>query len=209
MSDILTSVVVSETFSDMETDALVERSGMAIIVDPVSIEPMRRTDLDAVSRIDHRCFPAPWLASAYITELSNRSACYVVARVGPKIVGYAGEWVIMDEAHITTLAVDPDQQGRKIGERLLLAMLDEGILKGASHATLEVRESNRAAQMLYRKYGFKEAAIRKNYYTDNGENAIVMWANEIATDAYQQNLRELRHKLYEAYQACLRLEEQR
>jgi ribosomal-protein-alanine N-acetyltransferase len=177
---------------------------MAIIVDPVSIEPMRRADLDAVLRIDRRCFPSPWLPGAYLTELSNRSACYLVARIGQEVVGYAGEWVIMDEAHITTLAVDPAQQGRKIGERLLLALLEEGILQGATRATLEVREGNRAAQNLYRKYGFHEAAIRRNYYTDNGENAVVMWAEEIHTPHYQARLRELRHLLYEAYQERLR-----
>src|SRR5262245_47397918 len=98
---------------------------MAIIVDPVSIEPMRRSDLDIVLRIDRRCFPSPWLQSAYLTELSNRAACYLVARIGQEVVGYGGQWVIMDEAHITTLAVDPLHQGRKIGERLLLALLEE------------------------------------------------------------------------------------
>ena len=177
---------------------------MAIIVDPVSVEPMRRSDLDAVLRIDRRCFPNPWLQSAYLTELSNRAACYLVARIGPDVVGYGGQWVIMDEAHITTLAVDPLHQGRKIGERLLLALLEEGILQGAGRATLEVREGNRAAQNLYRKYGFHEAAIRRNYYTDNGENAVVMWAEEIHTPKYRERLRELRHRLYEVYQERLR-----
>jgi ribosomal-protein-alanine N-acetyltransferase len=156
---------------------------------------MRRTDLEAVMRIDRRCFSMPWLAGAFLTELSNRSACYLVARSGPEIVGYSGHWVIMDEAHITTLAVAPEFQGRKIGERLLLAIIEEAIYQNASHITLEVRESNRIAQRLYSKYGFYETAIRKSYYTDNGENAIVMWAVEINTPQYQHNLRLLRHRL--------------
>jgi ribosomal-protein-alanine N-acetyltransferase len=177
---------------------------MAILVDPVSIEPMRRADLETVHRIDKRCFPTPWLHSAYLTELSNRSACYLVARIGREVVGYGGQWVIMDEAHITTLAVDPNHRSRKIGERLLLALMEEAVLQGASRATLEVREGNRAAQNLYRKYGFRNAAIRKNYYTDNGENAIVMWADEINTSQYQQRLRDLRHHLYQVYQDHLR-----
>jgi ribosomal-protein-alanine N-acetyltransferase len=163
----------------------------------ISIEPMRHTDLDAVVRIDRRCFPSPWLPTSYLTELSNRAACYLVARIGQDIVGYAGLWVIMDEAHITTLAVDPEQQRRKIGERMLLALLDEAILRGASHVTLEVRESNRAAQRLYCKYGFHNAAIRKSYYTDNGENALVMWCEEINTPMYAQRLRSLHHDVYE------------
>lgn len=165
---------------------------------------MRRADLEAVQRIDRRCFPTPWLPSAYLTELSNHAACYLVARVGLEVVGYGGQWVIMDEAHITTLAVDPLQQRRRIGERLLQALMEEAILQGANHTTLEVRESNRSAQNLYRKYGFREAAIRKNYYTDNGENAIVMWADEIHTIAYSRLLRDLRQRLYEDHQARTR-----
>jgi ribosomal-protein-alanine N-acetyltransferase len=170
----------------------------------LSIEPMRRTDLEAVLRIDKRCFPTPWLPGAFLTELSNRAACYLVARCGQEIVGYGGQWVIMDEAHITTLAVAPQHQGRKIGERLLVALIEEAILQHASHITLEVRESNRAAQRLYRKYGFHEAAVRKSYYTDNGENAIVMWAVEINTPRYQQQLRALRQNLQGNRQKILR-----
>jgi len=170
----------------------------------VSIEPMRQTDLEAVLRIDKRCFPTPWLPGAFLTELSNRAASYLVARCGEEIVGYGGQWVIMDEAHITTLAVAPEFQGRRIGERLLIAMIEEAILQNASHITLEVRESNRVAQCLYRKYGFHEAAIRKSYYTDNGENAIVMWAVEIDTSRYQQQLRLLRENMYDSRQKIVR-----
>jgi len=173
---------------------------MAILAEPVSIEPMRPADIAVVTRIDKRCFPSPWLPSAYATELSNRSACYLVARIGQEIIGYGGLWVIMDEAHITTIAVDPDYQGRKIGELMLVALLEEGILQGGSHCTLEVREGNRIAQNLYKKYGFHNAALRKSYYTDNNENALVMWAEEINTVNYQHKLRELRHRLYEEYQ---------
>lgn len=172
---------------------------MVLSVEPVSIEPMRAADLEVVARIDKQCFPSPWLPASYVTELSNRAACYLVARQGQEVVAYAGAWVIMDEAHITTIAVSPEQQGRKIGERLLLALMDEAVLRGASHATLEVRESNRAAQHLYCKYGFRNAAIRKSYYTDNGENALVMWAEEINTSKYAQLLRDLRQQVYEAY----------
>jgi ribosomal-protein-alanine N-acetyltransferase len=169
---------------------------MALSAEPLSIEPMRRTDLEAVLRIDKRCFPTPWLPGAFLTELSNRAACYMVARSGDELAGYGGVWVIMDEAHITTLAVAPEYQGRRIGERLLVALIEEAILQNASHITLEVRESNRIAQCLYRKYGFHEAAIRKSYYTDNGENAIVMWAVEINTQRYQQQFRARRQQIY-------------
>ena len=169
---------------------------MALAVEPVSIEPMLASDLDAVHRIDKRCFPTPWLPGAYLTELSNRSACYLVARIGPSVVGYAGQWIVSEEAHVTTLAVDPDQRGRKIGERLVLALMEEAVLRGATHSTLEVREGNRAAQGLYRKFGFRDAAIRKSYYTDNGENAIVMWAEEIHSPVYREKLRQLRQQIH-------------
>lgn len=177
---------------------------MAIIIDPVSVEPMRRSDVPAVSAIERRCYPTPWHENAYYAELANRSACYLVARLDGEVVGYGGMWVIMDEAHITTLAVDPAQQGKKIGERLLHAMLEEAILHGASRATLEVREHNVKAQNLYRKYGFREAAIRKNYYTDNQENALVMWVDDLRDPAYRNRLRELKHLLHVAYDERLR-----
>lgn len=177
---------------------------MAIIVDPVSVEPMRRSDVPTVSAIERRCYATPWHENAYYTELANRSACYFVARYEGKVIGYSGMWVIMDEAHITTIAVDPDHQGKKVGERLLFAMVEEAILRCASRATLEVREHNYVAQNLYRKYGFREAALRKNYYTDNQENAIVMWVDDMRELKYRQRLDELKHKLYLAYDERLR-----
>jgi ribosomal-protein-alanine N-acetyltransferase len=177
---------------------------MAIIIDPVSVELMRRADVPVVSEIERRCYPTPWHENAYYTELANRSACYLVARLDGQVVGYTGMWVIMDEAHITTLAVAPEHRGRKIGERLLIALLEEAILAGAARATLEVRESNVIAQKLYRKYGFREAAIRKNYYSDNQENAVIMWADDISSEAYRTSLRELKHDLYVAYDEDIR-----
>lgn len=171
--------------------------------DAVSIEPMRPIDLDAVVSIDRRCFSTPWMPDSYLIELSNRAAFYLVARKtiekNSVVVAYGGAWVIMDEAHITTIAVDPDWQGHKIGERMLIALMEEVILRGATHATLEVRESNETAQKLYCKYGFHPVAVRKSYYSDNNENALVMWAVEINAPAYSQRLRELRAALYPPY----------
>ena len=161
----------------------------------VSIEPMRPEDMEAVLRIDRLSFPVPWMPTAFATELSNRSACYLVARGDEEIVGFGGAWVIMDEVHITTLAVAPNHRGRHIGERLLIALLEEGIRRRAARATLEVRQNNRAAQRLYKKFGFYEAAIRKSYYTDNGENAIVMWADNIHSVAFRNVLLSISHNI--------------
>jgi ribosomal-protein-alanine N-acetyltransferase len=156
---------------------------------------MRPGDLPVVEKIDRLCFTQPWQPSVYQTELKNRAATYLIARVGHEIVGYGGVWVVADEAHITTLAVDPAFRGNRIGERLLLCLMEEAVLRRASRATLEVRESNCPAHHLYRKSGFRNAAIRKNYYTDTGENAVVMWADAIHTAVYRQRLYELRRQV--------------
>jgi ribosomal-protein-alanine N-acetyltransferase len=168
---------------------------MAIMLDPVSIEPMRYADLETVLAIDRRCFPTPWHTTAFQTELTNRAACYLVARCGESVVGFAGLWVIAGEAHVTTLAVDPAFQGKKIGEKLLICLLEEAVLRGARRGTLEVREGNRTAQRLYKKYHFREAALRRSYYTDNGENAVVMWADDMDRAAFSEHLRAMRHRL--------------
>jgi ribosomal-protein-alanine N-acetyltransferase len=157
----------------------------------VLVDAMRIDDMEAVLRIDRLSFPVPWMPAAFSTELSNRSACYIVARSEGVVIGFGGAWIIMDEIHVTTLAVDPEHRGRRIGERLLRALLEEGIRRRASRATLEVRQTNRVARQLYHKFGFYEAAVRKSYYTDNGENAIVMWADNIHAAAYANLLADL------------------
>ncbi len=161
----------------------------------VSVEPMRPEDVEAVLHIERMSFPVPWMATAFATELSNRSAFYRVARCGAEVIGFGGAWVIRDEAHITTLAVHPGYRGRHIGDRLLLALLEEGIRRRASRAALEVRQNNLVARHLYQKFGFYEASVRKNYYTDNGENAIVMWADNIHGSAYRDILTAVSHAL--------------
>ncbi len=162
----------------------------------VSIEPMTRHDMDAVLQIDRKCSPTPWLVSAFYVELSHRVATYFVARSGGEIVGYGGMQTIMDAVHLTTLAVDPAYRRRGIGERLLMALWEEGIHRRATQVILEVRESNRAAQSLYKKYGFIAVAIRKGYYTDTGENAVVMWATDIHLSPFQTLLRQRKQKLF-------------
>jgi ribosomal-protein-alanine N-acetyltransferase len=177
----------------METT--LEQTETRVVSAPICVEPMRPADLEIVEAIDLACFPQPWQRSVYEIELKNRAACYLIARIGQEIVGYGGAWVVGDEAHLTTLAVVPGHRGKRVGEHLLLALMEEAVLRRASHATLEVRETNAAAQRLYRKYGFRNAAIRKTYYTDTGENAIVMWADAIHTAAYRQRLYEQRMQL--------------
>ena len=156
---------------------------------------MQREDVPRVMEIERECFPTPWHESAYLTEVTNRSAYYVVACKDSQIVGFAGMWVIVDEAHITTLGVARDSRGLKIGEMLLTSLLDEAMRRHARRATLEVRQSNEVAQNLYHKYGFSPAAIRKGYYTDNQENAIVMWIDNMTTSFYIDKYRMLKQRL--------------
>lgn len=164
----------------------------------VTIRTMRLEDIEYVSRLERRCYTLPWSSSAYVTEVGNSNAYYTVATLTDStIVGYCGMWVIMDELHMTTIAVDPAVRGMKIGERLLLNMIQEGVRRGAERATLEVRERNFVAHNLYVKYGFEDVAVRKNYYSDNGENAIIMWANDLILPPYQAMLQDYEARLAE------------
>jgi ribosomal-protein-alanine N-acetyltransferase len=111
------------------------------------------------------------------------------------IIGYAGLWLMTDEAHITTIAVDPDFQGNGIGELLLVGLIDRARQIGARWLTLEVRVSNEVAQRLYEKYTFKEMGLRRRYYSDNGEDALVMWTDPIDSDTFQETLQRNRDAL--------------
>lgn len=161
----------------------------------VEIRRMRPEDVSTVMVIERECFTVPWRESAYLTEMANRSAFYIVACIDGQIVGFGGQWVIMDEAHITTIGVSKDYRGHKIGEQVLVALLDEALKHNVRRATLEVRESNEVAQNLYRKYGFQPAAIRRGYYTDNHENALVMWVDNLSGLAYTAKFDELKQRL--------------
>ena len=146
--------------------------------DTVSFRSMTIEDIEAVMRIEHATFPTPWSRSAFYNEIViNHFATYLLLEVGEEIAGYCGVWVIIDEAHITNIALHPNYRGMKLGEALLKKAIHFVKSRGAVKMTLEVRVSNLVAQNLYRKFGFEEGGIRKNYYTDNQEDALVMWVN--------------------------------
>ncbi len=164
----------------------------------VALEPMLLADVPRVLEIERASFRTPWPSDAYTHELKeNRLATYLVARIETQLVGYAGMWIILDEAHITTIAVDPSYRGQHIGERLLVGLIDVALERGARWMTLEVRKSNTAAQALYRKYGFREIGTRKGYYSDNREDAIVMWTGNLREHDFQARLGALRKDLLE------------
>lgn len=161
----------------------------------VTLRPMTVADIEAVAHLEHATFRSGWTVQAYVTELSNPAAVYLVATVDAAVVGFCGFHAIMDEAHVTTIAVDEAWRGRKIGERLLCGMLLLALERGAVRATLEVRASNHPAQALYAKYGFVHAAIRKGYYADTGEDADILWIHDMAHPAWRHRFQQLRADL--------------
>lgn len=158
----------------------------------VQIVPMRRRHLRAVLRIEAEVYPRPWSLSLFLSELALRgSRAYYVARADGVVVGYGGLMFTGEDAHVTTLAVDPAVHRRCIGTRLLLTLAHEARRSGARHLTLEVRMGNVAAQSLYAKFGFRSAGVRKNYYVETNEDALVMWAEGIDTAPYGARLARL------------------
>ena len=151
----------------------------------VHVVPMRRRHLRSVLRIEGLVYPRPWSHSLFLSELALRgSRAYFVARVGRDVTGYAGLMLSGEDGHVTTIAVDPAWHRHHIGTRLLLVVAREAIARGAKNLTLEVRLSNRGAQELYRHFGFAPVGVRKNYYQEVGEDALVMWAHEVDQPDY-------------------------
>lgn len=158
----------------------------------VTIGPMRRRHLRSVIRIEQQVYPRPWSMGLFMSELSFQgSRIYVVARVGSQVVGYGGLMLVTEDGHITTLAVDPEWHRHRLGTRLLHVLATAAVARGAQNLTLEVRASNHAAQELYRSFGFAPAGIRKGYYVETKEDAIVMWANDVDTPGYAERLTTL------------------
>lgn len=160
------------------------------------IQPMMTSDIPAVTRIERTSFTTVWPSDAFYNELStNKLAHYFVGRFDDRVVAYGGIWVILEDSHVTTLAVDPEYRGRRFGEVLLLRLIDEAIERGAAWITLEVRESNIVAQRLYRKYGFTTVTMRSGYYSDDNESALIMWAGSLRSELYRNRLRVLRARV--------------
>ncbi|MBC6308935.1 ribosomal protein S18-alanine N-acetyltransferase [Listeria sp. FSL L7-1582] len=136
-------------------------------------------DVKSLLRIETAVFSSPWSEKAFRNEFyTNQFAHYIVAEQNETVIGYAGVWIILDEGHITNVAMHPDQQGKGYGQALLAELLRIAKEQGVTRLTLEVRISNTKAQQLYKKIGFKDGAIRKKYYPDNQEDALVMWVEE-------------------------------
>lgn len=164
------------------------RDGAAPAELTVTISPMRRRHLRDVLVIEAQVYPRPWSARLFEDELDRSGRAYVVARVGPTVVGYAGLLMIADDGHVATVAVDPAWQGHRIATRLLAELVHASLRLGANQLTLEVRVSNERAQAVYRRFGFAPAGARTAYYADNNEDALVMWAHDVAGPDYAARL---------------------
>jgi ribosomal-protein-alanine N-acetyltransferase len=166
------------------------------------IEPMREQDVPTVQQIEREIFSTPWPRNAYYRELASRnSAHYIVLRrhgdddESSEIVGYAGMWRMYDEAHVTTIGVRRDLHHSGYGRVIFAALVQAAYDMGAKWITLEVRTSNEHAMRMYEGFGFKVIGRRKGYYTDNGEDAIVMWSDSIYSPrfrrAFEENLAQI------------------
>jgi ribosomal-protein-alanine N-acetyltransferase len=151
-----------------------------VAISNVTIRPMSMDDLNRVTEIDKLSFPLPWPESSYRFELTaNRASILLVAEVAGRLVGYVGCWLLVDEVHISTLAVHPEFRQQGIARRLLNDLLHQAASGGAELATLEVRISNQAAIDLYESFGFQISGRRPRYYRDNQEDAHIMTLYEL------------------------------
>ncbi len=152
---------------------------MELKMTELTYREMTEKDLDAVVIVENQSFSSPWTRQAFNDELENQLAYYLLAIFDDRVVGYVGMWLILDEAHITNVAVLPSYRKLGIGKCMMRKALDIAKAKGALSMTLEVRPSNAVALVLYKNIGFENAGLRKKYYEDTQEDAIIMWLREL------------------------------
>jgi ribosomal-protein-alanine N-acetyltransferase len=156
----------------------------------VTVGPMRKRHLRAVLAIEEQVNPKPWTLALFQSELALRDTrAYFVAQTGLRqVVGFGGLMLTLEDGHVTTLGVDPVYQRQRVATRIMLVLARTAIRRGASALTLEVRLSNRSAQELYRRFGFAPVGVRKAYYQQPDEDALIMWAHDVNGDEYAELL---------------------
>jgi ribosomal-protein-alanine N-acetyltransferase len=167
------------------------RSPGIAVDEPAELEivRMRRRHLKGVMAIERQVYPRPWSPNLFLSEMSElHNRGYFVARLERDVVGYGGMMCYGDEAHITTIAVDPEHHRKKIGTRLLYELVREALRLGARAVSLEVRMSNLGAQDLYQRFGFMPVGVRKGYYQETNEDALVMLVHDIRSEEYRRRL---------------------
>ena len=164
----------------------------------LEVTRMKRRHLRGVMAIERQVYPRPWSPNLFLSEMSEtRNRCYLVARIDREVVGYGGLIGYGEEAHVTNIAVDPIHHRRKLGSRLLHDLIRNAMAMGAEAVSLEVRVTNWGAQRLYGRFGFRPVGVRRNYYQEIGEDALIMWLDDIRTPEYEQKLRALMEQLPE------------
>jgi ribosomal-protein-alanine N-acetyltransferase len=170
--------------------------GPQIDVSKVELVTMRRRHVRQVMKIEAQVYPRPWSSALFLQEIVRRSdRVYLVARYEGGVVGYGGLITSGLEAHITTIAVDPAYHRTGIGTKLMLGLMDAAIERGGKTLSLEVRRSNFAAQNMYEKFGFRPVGLRPGYYVETGEDAIVMWVDQVDSPEYTAMLNRMRQKV--------------
>jgi len=158
----------------------------------LEITRMKRRHLKRVMAIEREAYPRPWSPNLFISEMSDEhTRAYLVAKLGREVIGYAGIVSYGEEAHITTIAVDPRQHRMKVGSRLMYELFQYAIRMEANAVSLEVRVSNWGAQRLYERFGFRPVGVRKNYYQEIGEDALIMWVDDVQTAEYGHRLDQI------------------
>lgn len=158
----------------------------------ITVQPMGAEDIPAVHAIESASFPTPWPPYAFRQELeTNRMARYLVVRAGERVIAYAGIWLMVDEAHVTTFAVLPAYRRRGVGGLLLSELMAMSAAIGAVVVTLEVRLGNVAARQLYQRFGFRPVGVRPRYYSDNGEDALIMTTERLDSPDMQRLMSRL------------------
>lgn len=146
------------------------------------IRPLQPADLQQVCDLEKACFATPWSRKLFEEELAREDTCrWLVDERDGRVAAYMGWWKIGDEAHVTNLAVDPARRREGLGKQMVCAVLEQALAQGCTRATLEVRPSNEAAVKLYESLGFTAAAMRPGYYSDNGEDALIMWKENLSS----------------------------
>ena len=166
---------------------------MEVTMTDLLLRPMVEADIPAAVKIEEAAYSQPWSAQVFTDELAQATRTYLVAEVGGEMVGFGGVMAVGDEAHVTSIVIDPARRGDRVGTRLMLGLVEAALAGGARSLTLEVRSSNKAAQALYRRFGMAPVGVRKQYYRD--EDALIMWAHEIDGDDYTARLDGIRSSL--------------
>ena len=165
----------------------------------LEVTRMRRRHLRGVMAIERQVYPRPWSPNLFLSEMTeSKNRCYLVARIDREVVGYAGMICYGEEAHVTNIAIDPLHHRQKIATRLLHDLIGQADEMGAEAVSLEVRVTNWGAQRLYGGFGFRPIGVRKNYYQEVNEDALIMWVDDIRTPKYRDLLRRRMQDIPEA-----------